>query len=100
MARRTTSLVMETAIMARSRRLMLVALSLSLMSCVDTQNVSTFANSVTVVTSATTKMIDSDRTMCANINATLDEFGKLPKIGPFGPEAYADCATLGRVLDA
>jgi hypothetical protein len=96
----TTSLVMETAIMARSYRLMLVVLTLGLMSCVDTQNVSTFANSVTVVTSATTKMIDSDRTVCANINAVLDEFGKLSKIGPFGPEAYADCSTLGKVLDA
>jgi hypothetical protein len=91
---------METAIMARYRRLVLVVLSLNLMSCVDTQNVSTFANSVTVVTSATTKMIDSDRAMCTNINAALDEFGKLPKIGPFSADTYAHCATLGKVLDA
>jgi hypothetical protein len=52
---------------------------------------------VIVVTDATTKMIDSDRAICANINATITEIETLPKIGKIGSD---NCAGQGKVLDA
>lgn len=81
----------------RFRYFFLVALPFFLVACIETQNVNTFASSVTVVTDATSKMIDSDRATCANINATISEIEALPKIGKIGS---ANCDGLGKVLDA
>lgn len=87
----------ETVVITRFRPLFLVALPFFLVACIETQNVNIFAGSVTVVTDATSKMIDSDRATCANINATISEIETLPNIGQIGS---ANCADLGKVLDA
>jgi hypothetical protein len=83
----------------RFRYFFLVALPFFLSACIETKNVSTFAGSVTVVTDATSKMIDSDRVTCANINVTIGEIEALPKIG-MGKIGSANCTGAGKVLDA
>ena len=83
--------------MTKFRYLLLVALPFFLSACIESQNVNTFASSVTVVTDATSKIIDSDRATCSNINATISEIETLPKIGKIGS---ANCADLGKMLDA
>jgi hypothetical protein len=81
------------------RRILLsLSLAFVLASCMDVQNVSTFASSVGAVTSATTIMTASDRKLCASINATVAELAQLPAIGAAG--ATANCDELGRALDA
>jgi hypothetical protein len=100
MRERTKHMIMffgETMVIIRFRPLFLVALPFFLVACIETQNVNIFAGSVTVVTDATSKMIDSDRATCANINATISEIETLPNIGQIGS---ANCADLGKVLDA
>lgn len=81
----------------RFRIFLLASLPFVLASCIDARNVNAFAESVTVVTDAASKMIDSDRATCAQINATISEIEALPKIGKIGS---ANCADLGKVLDA
>lgn len=83
--------------MIQPRYLLVAALPFFLMACIETKNVDTFAGSVTVITDATSKMIDSDRATCANINATIAEIETLPKIGKIGS---ANCADLDKVLEA
>src|ERR1700722_17117629 len=80
------------------RVLAAVPLALLLASCIDVQNVSTFASSVTAVTAATTIMTASDRRLCVNINATVAELTQLPAIGAMG--VSANCDELGQALDA
>ncbi|MGA8863255.1 MAG: hypothetical protein WB444_05540 [Gallionella sp.] len=82
------------------RYLCLAVIPLFLVACIDTQNVTTFASSVLVVTSATSKITASDRTTCANINATLAEIQTLPKIKEMGDFGTANCTELDKTLKA
>ena len=86
--------------MNKLRYLLLAVIPLFLVACIETQNVTTFANSVIMVTGATNKIVESDRATCSNINATLTEIQTLPKIKEMGPIGDANCDELDKVLNA
>ena len=75
--------------------LVLVLIATSLPGCIETRNVSTFANSVLMVTDATDKIMASDRLVCADITALVQETESLPGVGSLGD---ANCAKLDKIL--
>lgn len=86
--------------MNKFRYLLLAILPIFLVACIETQNVTTFANSVIVVTNATSRIVDSDRETCWHIDATLAEIRTLPKIRAISQSNTVNCDELDKGLNA